>query len=202
MTKILERPLSALDAIYTRRSVREYQPVRIERSTVRGLLDAAVQAPTLIHPQPWLFAVVQDPAVLRRLANHVKEVGDLDPDPAGQVSMADAEVQAVFTYRLADPAFDDFYNAGTLIVICARDPDPFITADCWLAGENLMLAACALGLATCCIGEAIPALNTPQGKADLGIPSDVTAVVPVVVGVPAGHAAPAARHEPVILSWR
>jgi nitroreductase len=199
MTKTLERPLSALDAIYTRRSVREYQPVRIEPSTVRGLLDAAVQAPTLIHPQPWLFAVVQDPAVLRRLADHVKTVGDRELADPG---MADAEVQAVFTYRLADPAFSDFYNAGTLIVICARDPDPFITADCWLAAENLMLAACALGLATCCVGEAIPALNTPQGKADLGIPSDVTAVVPVVVGVPAGHAGPAARHEPVVIAWR
>jgi nitroreductase len=54
--------------------VRDYEPVAIEQSTVRGLLDAAVQAPTGIHAQPWLFAVVQDAAVLRSLSDRAKEI--------------------------------------------------------------------------------------------------------------------------------
>jgi hypothetical protein len=65
-----------------------------------------------------------------------------------------------------------------------------------------MLAAYALGLGTCCIGAAIPALNEPDLKFALGIPSDVTAVAPVVVGVQAGAVAPAARPEPDIVSWK
>lgn len=48
-----------------------------------------------------------------------------------------------------------------------------MVADCWLAAENLMLSACALGLGTCCIGSAIPALNSPEAKSELGISADV-----------------------------
>jgi nitroreductase len=106
--------------------------------------------------------------------------------------------------RLADPAFDIFHHATTLIVICARRPDRFVVADCWLAAGNFMLAAHALGLGTCCIGAAVPSLNTPEGKAKLGIPAEVTAVVPIVVGVPSGSASPVSRRDPVpvILSWK
>src|SRR5688572_2456771 len=70
--KIVDRPLSALDVIYGRRSVRAYTSRAMEKSTVRGLLDAAVQAPTAMHEQPWLFVVVQDHDVLGRLSDQVK----------------------------------------------------------------------------------------------------------------------------------
>src|SRR5512146_2180876 len=55
--KFAERPLSALDAIYVRRSVRSYTSERLDRSTVEALLDAAIQAPTAMHEEPWTFAV-------------------------------------------------------------------------------------------------------------------------------------------------
>ena len=67
-------------------------------------------------------------------------------------------------------AFCVFYDASTLIVICAKPMGPFVSADCWLAAENLMLAASALGLGTCCIGSAIPALNSPEAKPRAGDP--------------------------------
>jgi len=44
----LERPLTGLDIIFTRRSIRSYAPQKIEESTIRSLLDAAVQAPTAL----------------------------------------------------------------------------------------------------------------------------------------------------------
>jgi nitroreductase len=78
---------------------------------------------------------------------------------------------------------------------------PFVTADCWLAAENLMLAACALGLGTCCIGSAVPMLNGPQTKSELAIPDDVEAVVPIIVGVPRGSVSPVQRQDPQILHW-
>lgn len=107
-----------------------------------------------------------------------------------------------FIERLQDPEFDVFYGAGTLIVICARRMDPFVVADCWLAAENLMLAATALGLGTCCVGAAVEALNSQEMKAALGMPADVHAVAPIAVGVPAGGAPPVPRREPEILSWK
>ncbi|MFX8160667.1 nitroreductase family protein, partial [Acinetobacter baumannii] len=61
--------------------------------------------------------------------------------------------------RFSSRDFNVFYNAGTLIVIYGKPMGPFVVADCWLAAENLMLAACAMGLGTCVIGLAVAALN-------------------------------------------
>jgi nitroreductase len=102
---------------------------------------------------------------------------------------------------LASPGFNVFYDASTLIVICGKPMGSFVIADCWLAAENLMLAACALGLGTCCIGFAIPVLNTPEVKHELAIPPDVTAVAPIIVGVPRGISPSVPRKPPDILRF-
>jgi nitroreductase len=70
-----------------------------------------------------------------------------------------------------------------------------------LAVENLMLAAFAMGLGTCCIGLALPMLNEPDIQADLEMPADVTAEAAIVVGVPRGEAQPVPRKEPEVLAW-
>ncbi|HWI14049.1 MAG TPA: nitroreductase family protein, partial [Burkholderiales bacterium] len=98
-------------------------------------------------------------------------------------------------------AFNIFYDAGTLIVICRRPAGPYAEADCWLAAENLMLAACAKRLGTCCIGFALPALNAPEMKRELGIPENVAAVVPIIIGYPRGKIDPVPRKPAQILRW-
>lgn len=200
--EVQERPLTALDAIFMRRSVRTYTTQRVDEATVRALLDAAVHAPTAMHSEPWAFVVVQDRRVLKRLSDRAKGswINDVahyrDLHPGG-----DPAVAASFAERFASPDFNVFYDAGTLIAIGARPLGPFVVADCWLAAENLMLAASALGLGTCCIGSAVPVLNSPDTKAELEIPPEIEIVVPIVVGV--GRAAPveASRKDPAILSW-
>jgi nitroreductase len=102
----------------------------------------------------------------------------------------------------ASPDFNMFYNAGTLIIICGKAMGPFVAADCWLAAENLILAAYSMGLGTCVIGAAVPALNTSGIKSELGIPDQVTAIAPIIVGVPSGETLPTARKEPEILFWK
>jgi nitroreductase len=97
--------------------------------------------------------------------------------------------------------FPLFYNAGTLIVIYSKEQGPFVVADCWLAAENLLLSACAQGLGTCVIGFAVSALNTPEWRAELKIPTEMTAIAPMIVGVPAGETPPVPRNAPEILSW-
>jgi nitroreductase len=197
-------PLSALDVIFMRRSIRDYAPDALEEETVRSLLDAAVQAPTAMHTEPWAFVVIQDRATLKRLADRAK--GSLAAEATTKFRdlhpVADTRLARGFAERLASPDFSIFYDASTLIVICAKSMGPFVTADCWLAAENLMLAACALGLGTCCIGSAAPMLNGPQTRSELGIPNDIEAVVPIIVGVPRGPVSPSPRNDPQILSWR
>ena len=201
-TKQLERPLSALDVIFSRRSVRSYTAQRIDEDTVRALLDAAVQAPTALHAEPWTFVVVQDADTLQRYSDVAKELWakelgrDRDLHATGEAAM-----RSRFAQAMENPEFSVFYDAGTLIVICAKPLGPFVTADCWLAAGNLMLAASAMGLGTCCIGSAVGALNTPEIKNELNIPADVVAVAPIVVGRPRDAAASDSRKSPEILTW-
>jgi nitroreductase len=102
---------------------------------------------------------------------------------------------------LRNDDFNIFYDAGTLIVVGAIQPSPFQDADCWLAAENLMLAACAEGLGTCCIGFAVELLNEPEVKAELSVPADGIAVAPLIVGYPQGVTPIVPRAEPRIVSW-
>jgi len=181
-------------AIYGRCSVREYSPEIIDQPTLHSLLAAAVRAPTAMHGEPWQFVVIQDPAKLKRLSDRAKvtiaaESSRLHPDH---------KAPGLFS----QPGFNVFYGASTLVVICAATTGRFEQADCWLAAENLMLAAHAMGLGTCVIGSAAAALNTPDMKIELGIPPDVTAIAPIIVGKPRGETTPSARKDPQVLAWR
>ena len=97
--------------------------------------------------------------------------------------------------------FDAFHGASTLIVICARQDGRFMQADCSLAAQNLMLAAFGMGFGTCVIGMAVAALYRPDIKQSLGIPADLEAVAPIIVGIPIGKGNPLARTEPHVIAW-
>lgn len=186
--------MSVMDAIRLRRSVRAYASRPVDEATVRRLLDAAVHAPTAMHEEPWAFSVVQDRALLRRLSDRAKEAFDSESHRLHPHACAD---EHVFT-----PPDNIFYDAGTLIVVYGKPMGPFVAADCWLAAENLMLAARAMGLGTCVIGLAVPVLNSAEWKAELGASPEMTAYAPVIVGTPAGQTPPVPRREPDLLAWK
>jgi nitroreductase len=197
-----EPAMTVTDAIARRRAVRAYAPDRLDEATVRALLDAAIHAPTAMHEEPWRFVVIQDPEALRRYSDRAKSMAsaeaarqrDLLRVPGGPIAPSHLDL-------LLNPGFNIFYNASTLIVICGETRDPFTPADCWLAAENLMLAATARGLGTCTVGFAIGMLNDIEVKEELGIPPDVTAVAPIIVGVPAATTPKVSRKAPVVLRW-
>jgi hypothetical protein len=138
--------------------------------------------------------IVQDVAALKSLSDRAKTIfaAEARRTPPGQASHL-LEI-------LDNPDFNIFYNAGTLIIICGKPKGPFVVADCWLAAQNLLLAAHAMGLGSCVIGFAVPALNTPEIKTGLGIPAECSAIAPIIVGVPSGEMPPSTRKEPDILA--
>jgi nitroreductase len=90
-----------------------------------------------------------------------------------------------------------------LVVIYGKQLGSFVAADCWLAAENMMLAACGMGLGSCVIGFAVAALNTPEWKTELEIPQDYTAYAPILLGYPVEkNTPPALRKAPDVLAWR
>ena len=187
--------MSVMDAIYHRRSVRNYAPGKIDQTIIRSLLDAAVHAPTAMHEEPWSFAVIQDKKLLDRLSESAKKL------VRNEAQGSDTD-RAKHTLHVVDkPDFHVFYNAGTLIVIYSKLEGQFVVADCWLAAENLLLGAYAQGLGTCVIGFAVTTLNTPEWKAELKIPAGMTAIAPVILGVPAGETPTVPRKPAEIHTW-
>lgn len=189
-----------LHAIYRRRAVRAYQAEQPDQATIGELLQAAVQAPTAMHLEPWAFAVVQNRALLKRWSDRAKAMLLEPPGAVGWGSLPPRH-RDDHAGRLADPDFNIFYDAGTLIVVCRRTHGPFAEADCWLAAENLMLAAAARGLGTCVIGFAVPVLNTREVRLELDIPDEGAAVAPILLGLPRGETPPVPRRPPQMLRW-
>jgi nitroreductase len=185
-----------LKTIYARRSVRSYAPTPLDSATVQTLLGAAVHAPTAMHEEPWAFVVVQDRALLQRLSDLAK------PLFVEEVRHRNVHGASHSFDHFTQPDFNVFHGADTLIIICAKPSSSFVTADCWLAAENLMLAATAIGLGSCVIGSAVAALNIHKVKTELGIPDEYSVIAPIVVGFPSGETQAASRNEPLILSWK
>ncbi len=183
--------MNLAETLRARRSVRAYTGEPLDEATVRALLDAAVQAPSAMNGQPWAFAIVQDRAALQRYSDRAKELLLARPDARA--------IHARDVLGYIGPNI--FYDAGTLIAIGVRQRGDYAEADCWLAAENLMLAAASMGLGTCCIGFAIPVLNTMEVKRELGFGPEGAVVAPIIAGRPRGTAEPVARDEPRVLRW-
>jgi len=186
--------VDVMDAIYERRAVRAYTDRRVEKERVLALIDAAIQAPSAVNQQPWAFAVVQDPSLLRHISERSKELSLAQVRPG----------TPLWEHRsmLADPAYDVFYRATTLIVVCSAPGLWPANEDCCLAAQNLMLAAHGLGLGTCPIGFAREALNEPAARAELAIPHDHAVVLPLVVGYPRERPERPPRRPGRILAWK
>jgi nitroreductase len=178
------------DAIYSRRSVREFTAEPVSEATIRELIDAAIQAPSAVNQQPYAFCVIRDQKVLANISQEAK-AHMVRTTPIGLMSHHFSEV-------LNDAKFNIFYHAPVLILICTVTDIPWALEDCALAAENLMLAARGADLGTVWIGFAQGWLGTPEGKAVLKLPGAYRPIAPIIVGHPKAAPPPVPRKEPEI----
>jgi nitroreductase len=166
--------MDAIEAIHSRRSVRDYQDRPVERVLIKELIWDAAQAPPPAIRQVgrWAFVVVEGAARLAELGERAKAFarGALPPGPVPA--------------WLDNPEFKVFWNAPALILICARKDIVDAAWDCCRAGQNLMLSAHARGLGSCWVGSPMAWLQSEQGAAAIGIPGGFEPVAPILVGYP------------------
>jgi nitroreductase len=67
-----ERGQAVLEAIFARRSVRQYTDNPVDQQDVQTILEAGRWAPSGLNNQPWRFAVVQDSKVKDQVARQTR----------------------------------------------------------------------------------------------------------------------------------
>lgn len=166
---------AVIETIMTRRSVRDYKEEPVCREAMAEILKCGIYAPSAINMQPWAIRVVDN-----------KEFLD------GVTAIAVAQ-----NPNLAEqPNFRNFFrNAPTVAFIACPIESYSGEFDCGLLSENMMLAAWSKGIGSCCLGSAVPVMNSPEAQPyleRLQLPADYKLQVAIAFGYPADDFVPVA----------
>lgn len=110
--------------IKSRHSVRKYKPAPIEEVVIRDVLECARHAPTAMNLQPWLFGVIRDRELLKKIAgltDHGKFIADA------------AACFAVCGERKAKYYLEDCCAATETLILALQ---AYGVGSCWVAGEK------------------------------------------------------------------
>jgi nitroreductase len=161
---------SKLDYVFSRRSIRSYQPEDVEEGLVHDLLEAAMAAPSAVAKDPWQFVVIRNRSMLAKIAEGLPNGKMLADAPVGVVVCGDLQ-------RAHD---------GQL---------SYLLQDCSAAIENLLLAASTLGLGACWLGVHPREERVAHIRLLLHIPEGVIPVAAIAIGWPAESHKPRTRYR-------
>ena len=188
----MKSELSLLKGINTLRSVRKFKPDPVPDASIKAIVEAASKAASGSNTQPWEFVIVRD----RELKSRLKEpmlrtwLQRIRTMPAGRLK------------DVYDDATEMLRNTEMVPVLayCCIDlnrvsrSEEVRYASIYPAVQNLMLAAHALGLATCLtVHGSTPTRGEPDVKKILGIPENVKIACLVYLGYPAVKLGPPRR---------
>ena len=184
------------ETIMHRRSIRRFEPKQMEEAALQQILQAGLYAPSAGGRQGVIFVVCQDRAVNERLGK-IKRANSNFRMSTATSFVSHEQPSIVDDAKLTNA----FYDAPTVITMFAPKNFLFSAEDCAAAAENMMLAADALGIGSCYIGQGWTAFADPYGQEILrqwNIPTDHYAVMQLLLGYPrAGdkHPTPKPRKE-------
>lgn len=115
--------MDAIEALKTRRSVREFRDEPVADEILRDIVDCGRLAATAINIQPWEFIVVRDAALRRAIADATDYGKHIAQAPACIVVLC-----ADKTYYLEDG------SAATQNILVAAHARGLGT--CWVAGDK------------------------------------------------------------------
>jgi len=168
------------ETILHRRSIRRFEPKQIEEVALRQIIQAGLYAPSAGGRQGVIFAVCQDRAVNERLGK-IKRANSNFRMSTATSFVSHEQPSIVDDVKLTNA----FYDAPTVITMFAPKNFLFSAEDCAAAAENMMLAADALGIGSCYIGQGWTAFADPYGQEILrqwNIPTDHYAVMQLLLG--------------------
>jgi nitroreductase len=172
-----------------RRSVRKFRDEPVDKAILAKLVEPAAWAPSAGNRQDWLFTIVTSDDQKRTMADAVRRRWD-------EIIAANRERGFIEEVRRYAVTFSDFERAPAVVVIAARKADAVQRhmlgdaaaatsgsfASAAMAAQNMMLAAHALGLGSCCMTGALAA-REELGRS-LGIGRRMEIVCLIAIGWP------------------
>ena len=145
--------MSLADVVLSRRSIRSYEHKKIPEDIMKKILEAGRQAPSAGNRQPWRFVIVTDEQIKEKLSH------------------------GRWNSFIRDSAFT--------LVGCRYVGDAYSrkwsTVDTTIALQNMVIAAWALEIGSCWIGD----FKQDEVKSLLNIPDDWKVVALISFGYPA-----------------
>ena len=180
------------ETILHRRAIRRFDARQVDEAALQRILEAGLYAPSAGGRQGVIFVVCQDSAVNERLGTIKRRNSNFRMSTATSY-VSREQPSIVDDARLTNA----FYDAPTVITLFAPKHFLFAKEDCAIAAENMMLAADALGIGSCYIGQGWTAFDDPFGQEVLqqwDVPATHYAVMQLLLGYPrAGDSHPAAK---------
>ncbi len=158
-----------LNAIFWRRSIREYTGAPVSDEQVQQLLRAAMAAPSAGNEQPWKFVVIRDRELLNRAAG-----------ADGGLRMLRSAAVGILV--CGEPRLTKYQG--------------FWPQDCAAATQNIVIAAQILQLGAAWMGLYPIGFRIRRVRRIFGLPWQVVPFAFVSIGYPAEQKPPPERFDP------
>lgn len=133
------------DLMMSRRSIRAYKDSVISRETLNEILKYGINAPNGQNLQSYEIRVIDSPALIDSITQAVVKDNPKIAERDGFKNI--------------------FVNAPCVVCIACDTQYDMAQIDCGLLGENIILAAWAKGIGSCCLGSsARRILDSPSAK--------------------------------------
>lgn len=133
------------ELMMSRRSIRAYKDSVISRETLNDILKCGINAPNGKNLQSYEIRVIDSPALID--------------------SMTQAVVKDQPEIAQREGFKNIFVNAPCVVCIAYDTQYDMAQIDCGLLGENIILAAWAKGIGSCCLGSSARwLLDSPSAK--------------------------------------
>lgn len=133
------------DLMMSRRSIRAYKDSVISRETLNEILKYGINAPNGQNLQSYEIRVIDSPALIDSITQAVVKDNPKIAERDGFKNI--------------------FVNAPCVVCIACDTHYDMAQIDCGLLGENIILAAWAKGIGSCCLGSSARwILDSPSAK--------------------------------------
>lgn len=173
--------MDVFQAISDRRSHRAYKADQLSEETLARILRAGLESPSARNHQPWHFSVVQNAGLIQEVHDEAAVVMGGKGSP-----------------RFADPDFQMFYHAPTVIFLFGEKDFSWTQVDCGIAVENMALAAEGLGIGSVILGLPAPAFRGEKAdelRTKLRCPEGYDFVIALALGYSTDTKAAHELHE-------